>query len=129
MLSLQRKRKKEECQFLIGNVRRVCLKGGKLFNQVASERCQFLIGNVRRNAFSLQMLDTTKMCQFLIGNVRPEEAEDTSDDATTLEECQFLIGNVRQPYLSAVAIIILHFFPKINQFSAEKSVDTSFFIS
>ena len=104
MLSLQRKRKKEECQFLIGNVRRVCLKGGKLFNQVASERCQFLIGNVRRNAFSLQMLDTTKMCQFLI-------------------------GNVRQPYLSAVAIIILHFFPKINQFSAEKSVDTSFFIS
>mgnify|MGYP000824728021 CR=1 FL=1 len=44
-------------------------------------------------------------------------------------KCQFLIGNVRQPYLSAVAIIILHFFPKINQFSAEKSVDTSFFIS
>ena len=81
MLSLQRKRKKEECQFLIGNVRRVCLKGGKLFNQVASERCQFLIGNVRRNAFSLQMLDTTKMCQFLIGNVRL--AVDAVDDVDT----------------------------------------------
>ena len=44
-------------------------------------------------------------------------------------KCQFLIGNVRQLYLSAVAIIILHFSPKINQFSTEKSVDTSFFIS
>ena len=56
---------------------------------------------------------------------------DTADAVEVGEDkmCQFLIGNVRQPYLSAVAIIILHFFPKINQFSAEKSVDTSFFIS
>ena len=74
--------------------------------------------------------NTLEECQFLIGNVRRIlEKPRMSETPGRTEPCQFLIGNVRQPYLSAVAIIILHFFPKINQFSAEKSVDTSFFIS
>ncbi len=87
-------------------------------------QCQFLIGNVRRKKNIIGMIIVCS-CQFLIGNVRQENMNDN----IKILGCQFLIGNVRQPYLSAVAIIILHFFPKINQFSAEKSVDTSFFIS
>ena len=40
--------------------------------------------------------------------------------------CQFLIGNVQQQYLSAIFLIILPIFPKINHFSPQKSVDLKF---
>ena len=115
------------CQFLIGNVRRINKEKDSEGKRIG--KCQFLIGNVRQMLTHQEMKPVVvDACQFLIGNVRLKK-EDIQKWQRLKILCQFLIGNVRQPYLSAVAIIILHFFPKINQFSAEKSVDTSFFIS